>query len=125
MTIGDRIRELREEHGITQEELAKHIQSTKQTIYKYENNIITNIPSDKVLILANALHTSPAYLMGWNTDKKTYIINKPEIYLTEESSNYDYSEIIELLRQMNDDGISKVKDYITDLLANRMYRINN
>lgn len=65
MTIGDRIKKSREENKMTQEELAKYINSTKQTIYKYENNIITNIPSDKVESIAKALGVSPSYLMGW------------------------------------------------------------
>lgn len=69
MTIGDRIKELREEIKITQEELAKHIGSTKQTIHKYENNIVTNIPSDKIEVIAKVLNTSPAYLMGWTESK--------------------------------------------------------
>lgn len=44
MTIGDRIKKLRKDRDMTQEELAKCIDSKKQTIYKYENNIVTNIP---------------------------------------------------------------------------------
>ncbi|WP_243133292.1 helix-turn-helix domain-containing protein [Thermoclostridium caenicola] len=58
--------------GLTQEELAKHINSTKQTIYKYENNIITNIPSDKIEKIAEVLQTTPAYLMGWDEIEKDY-----------------------------------------------------
>lgn len=73
MTIGDRIKKLREESKMTQEELAKYINSTKQTIYKYENNIITNIPSDKIESIAKALKVSPSYLMGWEEKEKTEI----------------------------------------------------
>ena len=66
MTIGTRIKNKREELGIAQVELARKIGCTKQTIYKYENDIVTNIPSDNVEKLANALNTTPAYLMGWD-----------------------------------------------------------
>lgn len=77
MTIGDKIKRLREANRMTQEELASYINSTKQTIYKYENSIITNIPSDKIENMAKILNTSPAYLMGWDSpDKKlSSIIN--------------------------------------------------
>ena len=72
MTIGTRIKNKREELGIAQVELARKIGCTKQTIYKYENDIVTNIPSDNVEKLANALNTTPAYLMGWDkTSKKS------------------------------------------------------
>lgn len=65
MTKGERIRLRREQLGMTQTQLAEAIGSTKQNIYKYENNIISNIPSDKMEAIAAALHTTPAYLMGW------------------------------------------------------------
>ena len=52
MTVGERIRQTREEKRISQTELAEAIQTTKQNIYKYENNIISNIPSDKIEAIA-------------------------------------------------------------------------
>ena len=66
MKIGDRIKQRREELGIGQSRLAELIGSSKQNLYKYENSIITNIPAEKVEALAAALHTTPAYLMGWS-----------------------------------------------------------
>ena len=63
--IGARIKDLREKLGLTQTDLAQAMKTTKQTVYKYENNIITNIPSDKIEVLSNVLQTNPAYLMGW------------------------------------------------------------
>ena len=65
---GKKIKLLREAIGMSQTELAKQTNSSKQTIYKYENDIITNIPSDKIAALANALQCSPAYLMGWEEE---------------------------------------------------------
>ena len=65
MTRGNRIKDARIRKGLSQEELAKAINSTKQAIYKYENEIVTNIPMDKVEKLALILGTTPAYLMGW------------------------------------------------------------
>ena len=72
MTIGDRIKKLRKDRDMTQEELAKCIDSKKQTIYKYENNIVTNIPSDKIEKIAEALETTPSYLMGWDKVEQDY-----------------------------------------------------
>lgn len=69
MTIGNRIKELRENQHITQEELAKSMNSTKQTIYKYENNIVMNIPFDKIEMIAAKLGTTPSYLLGWDEIK--------------------------------------------------------
>ena len=68
MTVGERIKQIREEKRISQTELAEAIHTTKQNIYKYENNIISNIPSDKIEAIAKYLSISPAYLMGWEND---------------------------------------------------------
>lgn len=65
MTIGERIKKRREILGIAQTELAEKVKMSKQTIYKYENGIITNIPSDKIEAIAKALDVSPGHLMGW------------------------------------------------------------
>lgn len=66
MTKGERIKAARKAKGVTQEELAKACKTIKQTIYKYENNIITNIPSDKIELMATFLGVSEAYIMGWS-----------------------------------------------------------
>ena len=68
MTIGERIKAARERKNISQIELAKLIGSSKQSVYKYEKNIITNIPSNKIEAIAKALNTTPAELMGWETN---------------------------------------------------------
>ena len=59
------IKREREKAGISQTDFAKMIKVTKQTLYKYEQGIITNIPSNKIEEIANALGVSPSYIMGW------------------------------------------------------------
>lgn len=54
--------------NLTLEELAERVGTSKQTIHRYENGTITNIPPEKVEALANALNTTPAALMGWQED---------------------------------------------------------
>ena len=44
MTLGDKIRELRRAAGLTQGDLAKMLNTTKQTIGKYEQGIVSNLP---------------------------------------------------------------------------------
>ena len=63
---GALIKQLREAKGLSQVDLAKRIGITKQTLYKYENNIIENIPSKNIERLAAALGTTPQHLMGWD-----------------------------------------------------------
>lgn len=68
MTLGERIKFFRERKGLGQTELASLVNISKQSLYKYENNIITNIPSDKIEMIAKKLDTTPAILMGWESN---------------------------------------------------------
>ena len=79
MSVGLRIKIAREQKNMTLDEVAKRCETTKQTIYKYENEIVTNIPYDKIVLLSKALDVTPSYLFGW--DEKE---NSPsELQLTE------------------------------------------
>ena len=66
-TIGIRLKELRLQKEYTQEYVGNIIGVSKQTLYKYENGIVTNIPSDKIEALAKVYGVTPEYIMGWNT----------------------------------------------------------
>ena len=72
MKIGDIIRRERIKCGLSQEELAKSIGSTKQAIYKYESGIVSNIPMDKVEIIASRLGVTPSYLTGWHDEENPH-----------------------------------------------------
>lgn len=85
MTFGDRMKARRISLDKTQEDIAAIVRVTKQTIQKYENNIITNIPSDKIELIAMALDIDPCTLMGWD-DK----ISKDEFTKHEIEVIYSY-----------------------------------
>ena len=91
MTIGQRIREARERRDMTLDEVAKRCNTTKQTIFKYENEIVTNIPYDKIVLLSDALDVSPSYLFGWEEKKSS----PDELQLTEGEK-----ALIKLLRRV-------------------------
>lgn len=69
MSIGKKIKDLRTELNMTVDELAAKLGKNRATIYRYEKGDIGNLPLDVLEPLANALKTTPAYLMGWE-DKK-------------------------------------------------------
>ena len=68
MKIFDRIRDLREKLGMTQEELAlKTGYKSRSTINKIEKGL-RDINQSQIELFANALETTPAYLMGWEDE---------------------------------------------------------
>lgn len=64
-SIGARLKTLRLDRGLTQDEVGQRVLVSKQTLYKYENDIVTNIPADKIEMLAEVYGVTPAYIMGW------------------------------------------------------------
>lgn len=72
--IGTRIKERREDLGLTQEQLAQKLgYKSKTTINKIEKGI-NDITQSKVMAFADVLNTTPAYLMGWNESLNGTII---------------------------------------------------
>ena len=67
MSIGKRIKMLRTKSGLSIDDLAAKLSKNRTTIYRYENGDIENLPLGILNPLAEALDTTPAHLMGWNT----------------------------------------------------------
>lgn len=111
MSIGDRIRLRRNQLDKTLEEVGKIVGVTRATIQRYENGNIQNIPSDKIELLAKALKTTPAYIMGWEDDETI-------------KQNVQERKIIESFNQLNDEGKEKVIAYTQDLVDSGKYALD-
>lgn len=70
MTVGERIKNLREQQGMTLEELGNKVGVGKSTVRKWENGMIENMRRDKIAKLASALGVTPLYLMGWENKEQ-------------------------------------------------------
>lgn len=72
MDMGQKIKALREQKGLTLEELGNKVGVGKSTVRKWETGIISNMKRDKIAKVASALDVSPSYLMGWENNDFTY-----------------------------------------------------
>ena len=71
MTMGERIKALRIQHGLTQEELGQKGGVQKSAIYKYETGLVVNLKRSMIEKLALALGVKPTYLMGLSDEETT------------------------------------------------------
>ncbi|WP_422446022.1 helix-turn-helix domain-containing protein [Thermoanaerobacterium sp. DL9XJH110] len=70
-SIGDKIRRLREQKGLTQKQLAELIGTTEASLSRYENNL--REPKAEIISrLANALGVSADYLLGKSEEDKPW-----------------------------------------------------
>lgn len=65
-----KIKELRKAKGMTLENVADIVGVGKSTVRKWETGMIANMRRDKIGLLAQALGTTPAYLLGWEEEQK-------------------------------------------------------
>lgn len=68
MTVGEKIKNLRLEKGMTQDELGEKVGVKKAAINKYETGVVVNLKRDMIAKLADALDTTPSFLMGWEDE---------------------------------------------------------
>ncbi len=73
--FGVRLRQLREERGLSRTALAKKLGVSKETVYRYENNV--QVPSlDRTKQIAVILRTSIDYLVGLDNQ---YTLKFPDL----------------------------------------------
>ena len=90
MNINENIKKRRNQLGITLLELAELIGVREATVQRYESGNIKNIKHKTIVNIANALKTTPAYLMGWSDDNK----NQPQ-----ENLEADEKELIKCYKE--------------------------
>lgn len=66
MTVGERIKARRKELNMTLLEVSTKIGVREATVQRYESGNIRNIKFVTMILLADVLCVSPAYLMGWD-----------------------------------------------------------
>jgi transcriptional regulator with XRE-family HTH domain len=93
--LSRKIKELRTARKMTLEEVANIVGVGKSTVRKWETGMIANMKRDKIALLAKALGTTPAYLMGWKDDKKS----SPEELKLSEGEKL----LLDLFRQIPED----------------------
>lgn len=67
-SVGERIKNKRENQGLTLEQVGKYLGVSKTTVLRYETGEV-GIKRNTAIKLAEILKTTPAYLMGWNEEK--------------------------------------------------------
>lgn len=104
--IGDRIRQRREELGMTQAELAERMgYRSRSSINKIEMGQ-NDVVQSKVKKFANALDTSVSYLMGWDDGQVSVKRNLVAI---------DETALLKIFGSLNRDGKSEALKRIAEL----------
>lgn len=92
MSINEKLRSRRTELGLTLDEVARMVNVSGATISRWESGDIENMKRDKIVLLANALQVSPAFIMEWDEsgnyleeDENLIILNRVAKRMTPEN----------------------------------------
>lgn len=66
MDFGTNLRRIRTERGMSMAQLAAAVGTSRQTIHRYESGLISNVPQERIMHLAEVLTVRPDQLMGWD-----------------------------------------------------------
>jgi transcriptional regulator with XRE-family HTH domain len=116
MKIGDRIKYRREELGLSQDELARRLgYKSRSSINKIEKDA-SGLPQTKIAAIANALNTTPSYIMGWvdeETEKKNDTLADIVIRLRTDD---DFLSVVETLYKCDNDKLNGVSQMLNAFL---------
>lgn len=94
MNVGDRMKSIRKQQGISADQLAESIGVSRSTIFRYEKGDIEKMPIEVVANVASSLHVSLIDLMGISNDsiseKITEIVSK--LNPDRQQNVYNYAE---------------------------------
>jgi transcriptional regulator with XRE-family HTH domain len=109
--LGKKIRELREQNDITQQDLAKYLKVAKSTLSQYETS--SRIPNDDIKkAIAKKFNVSIDYLLGLTDIPETidtYIAKQSNKQPVENQYNADEQELIQLYRELPPEGKITIK----------------
>lgn len=127
MTMGEIIKKLREDKGMTQEELGEIIGVQKSAIRKYEKGEVENIKRSAIKQMAELFGVSPCFLMGWEDNYNPNGILSREVELIEQIQHQYGKEAVLLLQhfcELNSAGKEKAIENVADLTEISKYTEN-
>ena len=118
MTVspGTKIKELRQLHGLSQEELGRRVGVQRAAINKYEKGTVTNIPIETIEKIANIFEVSPTYLVGWDTTPTNPLA--VEIKVIQAVNSLFGADVVDLMETyvgVNRIGQRKIQTYAEDM----------
>lgn len=112
--IGARIKQSREQAGMSLNDVAQKIGLDKSTILRYENGEIAKVKAPIVEKMAAAMNTSPHFLLGWTDNPSATNSDEPTIDGEVMSSNEQ--DLVRYYRKMDLRGQATIINTIMEEL---------
>lgn len=124
--MGEIIKMLRIQSGLTQEELGQKVGVQKSAVRKWEKGEVENIKRSVIQEMAKIFNVNPCYLMGWEDNFNPNGKLAKEVSLIEEIQmqfENDAVQLLQLYTELNETGKQKALESISDLSEIDRYTI--
>ena len=110
--FGERMKAARNAIGYSAEQVAEHLGLSPATIYRYEKGDISKMPAKTLKALADLLHVSQGYLMGWCDDST-------DAPMDSQLLSSDEQFVVDTYRTLSDPGKQYIHQQLT--IASHMF----
>lgn len=120
--VGDKIRELRLKHGLTQEQLGELLGVKKAAVQKYESGRVKNLKQNTIRKLCDIFNVPPWTFIEIQYDVKELEEEVRAIDLLGKHFGLDSVELLQNFVILNKKGRAKALDSLMDLTKITEYR---
>ena len=113
--MANKIKSLRKEKGLTLEQVGQLVGVGKSTVRKWETGMIANMKRDKIAALANALDTTPAYLMGWQEKEDVQKNDTISDVILKMRTDKEFMSAVESLYKLDKDKLQSINQMLNTL----------
>ena len=116
MTVGERIKQLRKEKGLTQEELGELLGVKKSAVQKYESGQVQNLKQSTITKLCEIFNRHPGYFVIDGPELELQL--KDDVVLIQTIQNRFGDEIVSIIEvalELDNANKNKVLDYANDV----------
>lgn len=110
--IGEKIKERREQLGMSQDELAERMgYKSRSTIAKIEKGV-NDVVQSNIVKFAEVLLTTPAYLMGWLEEEEQKNNDTLSSIVVRMNTDEDFLSVVEILNGLDSAKLEGVKQML-------------
>lgn len=114
MEMKDRIKQLRLEKGLTQEELGRLLGVGHSAVAKWENGMTKNMKTAMVAKMARIFNCRPSYVMAMEDNPKAVAVDVPDM-------DDQFAKLAEWYTMLNQEGRERAEQYMSDLAQMTKY----